>query len=107
LSWRYDSRGKSDRDRVVVSCLLAVIEVSQATQTKSELNDGRPQNHESPRHCSKGVEDFVDLRSGTSLAALTLESTNSLLAPLVTHFVGCVVVVRSWLFLKENGRTHT
>jgi hypothetical protein len=38
------------------------------------------------RDCSE-EKRIVNLRSGTSLAALTLESTNSLLAPLVTHFV--------------------
>ena len=36
LSWWYSSRGKSDRDRVVVSCLLAVTEVRWYSKMSNE-----------------------------------------------------------------------
>ena len=36
LSWWYSSRGKSDRDRVVVSCLLAVTEVRWYSKMNNE-----------------------------------------------------------------------
>ena len=67
LSWFRDSRGKRYRDRIGVSCLLAAgllaLEMAGIPQGKRAL----------------------DLRSCSRLAALSLESSDSLLSPLRTH----------------------
>lgn len=63
LSWFNVSKGESDRDRIVVARLLAADAV---------------------RYCWRS-ERRVIIRSGTSLAALALQSANALLAPFRPH----------------------
>lgn len=67
-SW-IDSWTTRVRDRVVASCLLAVRGVSKV-RVEDELS------------C---LGMFDDLRSGTSLTALSLEAARPLLSPLSSH----------------------
>lgn len=87
---------QGDRDRVVARCLLAVRGVSSRVSRK--LCHGNriaaSERTSEPAHWGR----WEDLRSGTSLAALTLKAANPFLMPLLPHLRG---VLRKCLELMK------